>query len=732
MGQIRGKRRPQDFDPNKSDPEDETYGATTSKPTRSSRSRKAARPPRKRQRHKYSGDSDDDDDDDESLDDESEINDDDFSVSEEPEEQELGPSGRPVRRAAPSRPLRDKSGSEESELGRSEDEKEQNEGKQQENKEATRPSRRSSKKISLVIKLRGTPHQFPPIPSATTKSKKRARSSSASVQRVSRRSSRIAHDESEGMYALTNSGNHVEVVRQATSSPPPAGKRPSMGGKGLKKPSTSVVYEDSQESRREVAPSREDLGEERSIEDQIAAAAAEANQDDNEGQDLTVPDSGEDKNEGEDDEDDEEPVNTVRRSTRRRDSQKEILSGEDAVTRREGLRAKKPESVLGKRKARSSQRTQRESSDFEPGDEDVGDEELSASDSSTHSPTKGAGQTGDESSPGRSNKRRKTTQRGRQQSIGDDSDLDADELAEEVGDLKESSRRSRRPKSDIIYEGPRKPRRQVQRPDYRIINPEIAFPIDEDDAAPTQATPSKRARGGASTYQRSLFSTYGPFGGAGGPPPVLGGPGGLGAAAGADSDSSDDEIKQRPRLPGQGLGGLVGMTPTTAGPPNLGLYSAPVAQVHGNDPNQTPANLGKIKDKQALADADPLGVDQNVNFDAVGGLEGHIDQLKEMVALPLLYPEIFQRFHVVPPRGVLFHGPPGTGKTLLARALASSVSSQGKKVTFYMRKGADALSKWVGEAEKQLRLLFEEARKNQPSIIFFDEIDGKKPLPIKE
>ena len=117
-----------------------------------------------------------------------------------------------------------------------------------------------------------------------------------------------------------------------------------------------------------------------------------------------------------------------------------------------------------------------------------------------------------------------------------------------------------------------------------------------------------------------------------------------------------------------------------------------------------------------------------MSFDGVGGLDDHIDRLKEMVALPLLYPEVFQRFHVTPPRGVLFHGPPGTGKTLLARALASSVSSHGQKVTFYMRKGADALSKWVGEAEKQLRLLFEEARKNQPSIIFFDEIDGLAPV----
>lgn len=95
-----------------------------------------------------------------------------------------------------------------------------------------------------------------------------------------------------------------------------------------------------------------------------------------------------------------------------------------------------------------------------------------------------------------------------------------------------------------------------------------------------------------------------------------------------------------------------------------------------------------------------------------------------MVSLPLLYPEIFSRFNITPPRGVLFHGPPGTGKTLLARALAASCSTEGRKISFFMRKGADCLSKWVGEAERQLRLLFEEAKNSQPSIIFFDEIDG--------
>lgn len=99
-----------------------------------------------------------------------------------------------------------------------------------------------------------------------------------------------------------------------------------------------------------------------------------------------------------------------------------------------------------------------------------------------------------------------------------------------------------------------------------------------------------------------------------------------------------------------------------------------------------------------------------------------------MVSLPLLYPEVFQRFNVTPPRGVLFHGPPGTGKTLIARALAASCSNENQKISFFMRKGADCLSKWIGEAERQLRLLFEEAKAVQPSIIFFDEIDGLAPV----
>ena len=148
----------------------------------------------------------------------------------------------------------------------------------------------------------------------------------------------------------------------------------------------------------------------------------------------------------------------------------------------------------------------------------------------------------------------------------------------------------------------------------------------------------------------------------------------------------------------------------------------------GTEPKQKEKKRKNPKKKQEIADLDPLGIDMNINFDDIGGLDNYIDQLKEMVVLPLLYPELYQNFSIVPPRGVLFHGSPGTGKTLMARALAASCSSESKKITFFMRKGADILSKWVGEAERQLRLLFEEAKKQQPSIIFFDEIDGLAPV----
>ncbi|WFD44070.1 TAT-binding protein-like protein 7, AAA ATPase [Malassezia psittaci] len=187
-------------------------------------------------------------------------------------------------------------------------------------------------------------------------------------------------------------------------------------------------------------------------------------------------------------------------------------------------------------------------------------------------------------------------------------------------------------------------------------------------------------------------------------------------AFGEADDSSDDEPQRTLSAP-TNLNTPGGLLENGPAPARAGLEAA------GQD------SLGRVRShNDPLADIDPLGVDMNVDFTQVGGLEHHVQQLKEMVTLPLLYPELFQRFGVAPPRGVLFHGPPGTGKTLVARALAASCSSTGQSISFFMRKGADCLSKWVGEAERQLRLLFDEAKNVQPSIIFFDEIDGLAPV----
>ncbi|KAM6899619.1 ATPase family AAA domain-containing protein 2-like [Xenentodon cancila] len=148
--------------------------------------------------------------------------------------------------------------------------------------------------------------------------------------------------------------------------------------------------------------------------------------------------------------------------------------------------------------------------------------------------------------------------------------------------------------------------------------------------------------------------------------------------------------------------------------------------LRAEEPRDTRRN--KATGRARLADIDPMAIDQSVGFHSIGGLSGNISALKEMVVFPLIYPEVFDNFKIQPPRGCLFYGPPGTGKTLVARALANECSHGNRKVSFFMRKGADCLSKWVGESERQLRLLFEQAYLKRPSIIFFDEIDGLAPV----
>ncbi|XP_048130088.1 uncharacterized protein LOC115755050 isoform X3 [Rhodamnia argentea] len=119
-------------------------------------------------------------------------------------------------------------------------------------------------------------------------------------------------------------------------------------------------------------------------------------------------------------------------------------------------------------------------------------------------------------------------------------------------------------------------------------------------------------------------------------------------------------------------------------------------------------------------------------WESVAGLQDVIRCMKEVVILPLLYPEFFDNLGITPPRGVLLHGYPGTGKTLVVRSLIGSCARGDKRIAYFARKGADCLGKYVGDAERQLRLLFHVAEKCQPSIIFFDEIDGLAPCRTKQ
>ena len=111
-----------------------------------------------------------------------------------------------------------------------------------------------------------------------------------------------------------------------------------------------------------------------------------------------------------------------------------------------------------------------------------------------------------------------------------------------------------------------------------------------------------------------------------------------------------------------------------------------------------------------------------INYDDVGGMDDTIQQLREMVELPLRYPELFTRLGVDPPKGVLLHGPPGTGKTRLAQAVANESDA-----SFFTINGPEIMGSAYGESERRLREVFEEAERSQPAIVFIDEIDSIAP-----
>ncbi len=126
----------------------------------------------------------------------------------------------------------------------------------------------------------------------------------------------------------------------------------------------------------------------------------------------------------------------------------------------------------------------------------------------------------------------------------------------------------------------------------------------------------------------------------------------------------------------------------------------------------------------------------DISYDDVGGLDSQIEQIADAVELPFLYHELFAEYRLPAPKGILLYGPPGCGKTLIAKAVANSLAKKVAEASgdkqarsyFLNIKGPELLNKYVGETERQIRLVFQRAREKSeegwPVIVFFDEMDS--------
>ncbi len=146
---------------------------------------------------------------------------------------------------------------------------------------------------------------------------------------------------------------------------------------------------------------------------------------------------------------------------------------------------------------------------------------------------------------------------------------------------------------------------------------------------------------------------------------------------------------------------------------------------------------GYVYEKVPKSEVEELVLEEvpDIDYSSIGGLAGQIEQIRDAVELPYLYPELFKDYELKPPKGVLLYGPPGCGKTLIAKAVANSLAKKVAEKTgqsgrsFFLNiKGPELLNKYVGETERHIRLVFQRAREKAsegtPVIVFFDEMDS--------
>jgi len=147
---------------------------------------------------------------------------------------------------------------------------------------------------------------------------------------------------------------------------------------------------------------------------------------------------------------------------------------------------------------------------------------------------------------------------------------------------------------------------------------------------------------------------------------------------------------------------------------------------------------GLVMEKLPKAEVKDLLLEEvpDITYDDIGGLDKQIEQIRDAIELPYVYPEEYKEFGLTPPKGILLYGPPGCGKTLIAKAVANSLAKKAREITgnqdikgyFINIKGPELLNKYVGETERKIREIFqrakEKAQEGMPVVIFFDEMDS--------
>ncbi len=175
-----------------------------------------------------------------------------------------------------------------------------------------------------------------------------------------------------------------------------------------------------------------------------------------------------------------------------------------------------------------------------------------------------------------------------------------------------------------------------------------------------------------------------------------------------------------------------------AGTDRVVLISPPLGgtALSVGDPLMVDVRSGFAVEKMPKSEVGQVVIEEipTVTFEDIGGLDEELEMVRDAVELPFLYPDLFVRFQLDPPKGVLLYGPPGCGKTLIAKAVANSVGRRmaersGEARSYFLHvKGPELLNKYVGESERQIREVFararEKAREGYPVIVFFDEMDS--------